>query len=131
MAFETETRPETFETETRSFLMTKISARNSFPLIQSTSGPDPEFMKHFTDRIQSKFNKIRHSPDSVQSNAQLCYRGDHGVTEWAPAAVDDFRRSRTRNLNVNKNWIRSRCGIFNFYWSGVVPFIKSKLSLTG
>jgi len=32
--------------------------RNSFPLTQSKSGPDPNFMKQFTSRIQSKTNKF-------------------------------------------------------------------------
>jgi len=32
--------------------------------------PDPKFMKQFTIRIQSKFDKIRHSPDPVQSKSR-------------------------------------------------------------
>jgi len=40
-----------------------------FPLSQSNSGPDPNFMKKITVRIQSKSNKIRHSPDPVQSKS--------------------------------------------------------------
>jgi len=43
--------------------------RNSFPLNQSKSGPDPKFLKHFTVRIQSKINWIRNSPDTVQSKS--------------------------------------------------------------
>jgi len=42
---------------------------NSFPLTQSKSDPDPKLMKQFTVRIQSKSNKIRHSPDPVQSKS--------------------------------------------------------------
>jgi len=38
-----------------------------FWLTQSKPGPDPKFMKWFTVRIQSKFNKSHHSPDPVQS----------------------------------------------------------------
>ena len=44
-----------------SFLKTKIT--QYFPLTQSKSGSDPKFLNQFNIRIQSKFNKIRHSPD--------------------------------------------------------------------
>ena len=37
-----------------------------FSLTQSKSGPDPKLMKQFTVRIQSKINKIRHSPVSSE-----------------------------------------------------------------
>ena len=43
--------------------------RNSFSLTQSKSGPVPKFMNHFTVRIQSKINKIRHRPDPVQTKS--------------------------------------------------------------
>jgi len=57
--------------------------RNSFLSTQSKSCPDPKFMKKITGRIQSKANKIRHSPDPVQSksNAHLWFvvcAGDFG-----------------------------------------------------
>jgi len=45
--------------------MTKITL--IFPLTQSKSGLEPNFMKRFTVRIQSKINKISHIPDPVQS----------------------------------------------------------------
>ena len=47
--------------------MTKLC--NSCSLTQSKSGPDPKFVKHFAIRIQSKINKIRHSPDPVRSKS--------------------------------------------------------------
>ena len=49
------------------FLLTKL--HSSFPLTQSKTSLVPKFMKHFTVRVQSKINEIRHSPDPVQSNS--------------------------------------------------------------
>jgi len=43
--------------------------RNSCPLTHSKSCPGPQFVQHFAVRLQSKFNKIRHSPDPVQSKS--------------------------------------------------------------
>ena len=51
---------------------TQQKYRISFPLIKSKAGPDPNFLKRITVRIQSKFNKIRRSPDPVQSKSSQC-----------------------------------------------------------
>jgi len=48
----------------KTFLITNIT--QFFPLTQSKSIPDPEFMKQVTGRIQSRLNKIRHNPGPIQ-----------------------------------------------------------------
>jgi len=49
------------------FLVTKTSQFFSNNSVQIR--PDPKFMKQFTGRIQSKFIKIRHRPDPVQTKS--------------------------------------------------------------
>jgi len=39
----------------------------------------PKFMKHFAVRIQSKINRIRHSPDSVQSSSLVGIISCHAI----------------------------------------------------
>jgi len=42
---------------------------NSFPLIQSNSGSEPNFLKHFAVQSQPKINRIRNIPDPLQSKS--------------------------------------------------------------
>jgi len=46
---------------------TKI--KQNFPISQSKCGPGPKFKKSIPVRFQFKSNKIRHSPEPVQSKS--------------------------------------------------------------
>jgi len=64
--------------------MTKITQFFSINSVQY--GPDPKFMKQFTAAIQTKSNKICHSPVPVQSNTHLC-TPDRDHLCWAPPGI--------------------------------------------
>jgi len=60
---------------------------DSLPLTHSKSGADPKFMKLCTDEIQSKFTKIPHSPDPVQSKYSLIPLLYSSHSQRGPSAI--------------------------------------------
>jgi len=82
-----------YQIDKNSFLITNIT--QFFPINAVQSGPNPKFMKQFTVRFQSIFNKIRHSPGPGQCSS-LVSRLTSGGHLWllAEVATDTDCRSQ-------------------------------------
>ena len=92
--------------------------RNVCPLTQSKPGPDPKFVKHFAFRIQSKINKIGHSPDPVQSKS-------------SPMLISGGYLASNQNVFIYTTYIKKVIAklIYTTYIKKVIANNRSEISL--